>query len=88
MRAVRYNVDGNYCVTCGQDKSVKLWNPDRKALLKSYTGHGYEVLFKLILTLSFYVTTVSISGARCERILRQQPIGLLRNGQDRHRVGR
>ena len=43
MRAVRYNVDGNYCVTCGQDKSVKLWNPDRKALLKSYTGHGYEV---------------------------------------------
>ena len=55
MRAVRYNVDGNYCVTCGQDKSVKLWNPDRKALLKSYTGHGYEVLFKFALTLSFCV---------------------------------
>jgi mitogen-activated protein kinase organizer 1 len=27
VRAVRYNVDGNYCITCGSDKSVKLWNP-------------------------------------------------------------
>lgn len=36
--------DGNYCLTCGSDKSVKLWNPHRKLLLKSYSGHGYEVM--------------------------------------------
>ncbi|XP_077988063.1 WD repeat domain-containing protein 83-like [Glandiceps talaboti] len=44
VRAVRFNVDGNYCLTCGSDKSVKLWNPHRGLLLKAYQGHGYEVL--------------------------------------------
>ena len=37
-------VDGNYCLTGGSDKSVKLWNPHRSRLLKSYSGHGYEVM--------------------------------------------
>ncbi|KAL5022334.1 hypothetical protein ScPMuIL_001489 [Solemya velum] len=44
VRAVRFNADGNYCLTCGSDKSVKLWNPSRQLLLKTYGGHGYEVL--------------------------------------------
>jgi mitogen-activated protein kinase organizer 1 len=29
---------------CGSDKSVKLWNPHKNILLKTYCGHGYEVL--------------------------------------------
>nr|XP_033781363.1 WD repeat domain-containing protein 83 [Geotrypetes seraphini] len=44
VRAVRFNVDGNYCLTCGSDKSLKLWNPHKGTLLKTYSGHGYEVL--------------------------------------------
>ncbi|XP_070538797.1 WD repeat domain-containing protein 83-like [Ptychodera flava] len=44
VRAIRFNVDGNYCLTCGSDKSVKLWNPHRGLQLKTYQGHGYEVL--------------------------------------------
>ncbi|ELT93971.1 hypothetical protein CAPTEDRAFT_226222 [Capitella teleta] len=36
--------DGNYCLTCGSDKSLKLFNPHTGAQLKSYNGHGYEVL--------------------------------------------
>ena len=44
VRAVRYSVDGNYCMTAGQDKTVKLWNPNKGSLLKTYSGHGYEVL--------------------------------------------
>lgn len=44
VRAVRLNVDGNYCLTCGSDKTVKLWNPLRGLHLKTYIGHGYEVL--------------------------------------------
>ncbi|XP_071949972.1 WD repeat domain-containing protein 83-like [Antedon mediterranea] len=44
VRGVRFNADGNYCLTCGSDKSVKLWNPHRKILLKTYQGHGYDVL--------------------------------------------
>ncbi|KAF2357405.1 WD40 repeat [Trinorchestia longiramus] len=44
VRAVRFNVDGGYCLTCGSDKSVKLWNPHTGALLHTFAGHGYEVL--------------------------------------------
>uniref|UniRef100_A0A915EJN0 WD repeat domain-containing protein 83 n=1 Tax=Ditylenchus dipsaci TaxID=166011 RepID=A0A915EJN0_9BILA len=44
VRSVRFNVDGNYCITGGSDKSVKLWNPFRPVMLKSYAGCGGEVL--------------------------------------------
>ncbi|KAK0069941.1 WD repeat domain-containing protein 83 [Biomphalaria pfeifferi] len=44
VRCVKFNVDGNYCLTCGSDKTVKLWNPHKNLLLKTYIGHGYEVL--------------------------------------------
>ncbi|CAI5441693.1 unnamed protein product [Caenorhabditis angaria] len=44
VRAVRYNVDGNYCITSGSDKTIKLWNPLKGSLLKTYSGTGNEVL--------------------------------------------
>jgi len=44
VRAVRFSVDGNYCFTAGADKSLKLWNPNKGTVLKTYSGHGYEVL--------------------------------------------
>jgi len=44
VRCVQYSVDGNYCMTGGADKSLKLWNPNKGSLLKTYMGHGYEVL--------------------------------------------
>nr|XP_042910363.1 WD repeat domain-containing protein 83-like isoform X2 [Parasteatoda tepidariorum] len=31
-------------MTGGSDKSIKLWNPFKSSLLKTYMGHGYEVL--------------------------------------------
>ena len=37
-------MDGAYCLTCGSDRKLKLWNPYRKALLKTYGGHGDEVM--------------------------------------------
>ncbi|NWI25886.1 WDR83 protein, partial [Sula dactylatra] len=30
--------------TCGSDKSLKLWNPHKGTALRTYQGHGYEVL--------------------------------------------
>ncbi|CAH2065066.1 unnamed protein product, partial [Iphiclides podalirius] len=36
IRAVRFNIDGTYCLTCGADKKIKLWNPHRELLLKTY----------------------------------------------------
>ncbi|TWW59051.1 WD repeat domain-containing protein 83 [Takifugu flavidus] len=44
IRAVRFNVDGNYLLSCGSDKSLKLWSVKQGTVLKTYTGHGYEVL--------------------------------------------
>jgi len=44
VTTVRFNSNGNYCLSCGQDKSIKLWNPHKGVLIKTYTGHGYEVL--------------------------------------------
>ncbi|XP_063980034.1 WD repeat domain-containing protein 83 [Diachasmimorpha longicaudata] len=44
VRAVRFSVDGAYCLTCGSDRRVKLWNPYKNALLKTYSGHGDDVL--------------------------------------------
>lgn len=39
-----FPADGNYLLTCGSDKSLKLWSVSRGVLLKMYSGHGYEVL--------------------------------------------
>ncbi|XP_064478727.1 WD repeat domain-containing protein 83-like [Ornithodoros turicata] len=44
VRTVRFNVDGNYCMTGGSDRTIKLWNPFRGALLlQTFLGHGGDV---------------------------------------------
>lgn len=40
----RFNRDGNYLLTGGSDKMVKLWNPNTGLCIKTYAGHGWEVL--------------------------------------------
>jgi mitogen-activated protein kinase organizer 1 len=41
--AVRYNAAGTYCLTCGKDRTICLWNPNTGSRIKTYAGHGYEV---------------------------------------------
>ena len=41
-----------YVLSGGQDRSVRLWNPDIGTEIKSYIAHGYEVL-----ALSVYVAS-------------------------------
>ncbi|GLC44480.1 hypothetical protein PLESTB_000068800 [Pleodorina starrii] len=41
--AVRFNPHGSYCVSCGKDRTIRLWNPHSGVLVKTYGGHGYEV---------------------------------------------
>jgi len=43
LRTVRFNNDGNYCITGGVDKSVGLWNPFTATRLHLFTGCGGEV---------------------------------------------
>jgi len=45
--AVRFNRDGNYCLTCGQDRLIKLWNPSKGLVVKTYVGHGHEVCSRI-----------------------------------------
>ncbi|RIB22710.1 WD40-repeat-containing domain protein [Gigaspora rosea] len=39
-----YNSSGEYLLSGGQDKKVCLWNPETGLRIKTYTGHGKEVL--------------------------------------------
>jgi len=41
---VRFSKDGNYCLSGGNDRTIKLWNPIKGSLIKNYNGHGWEVL--------------------------------------------
>ncbi|XP_024517444.1 WD repeat domain-containing protein 83 isoform X4 [Selaginella moellendorffii] len=41
--AVRFNSDGNYCISCGRDRVLCLWNPQKGLRIKSYNAHAREV---------------------------------------------
>ena len=41
--AVRFNADGRYCLTCGRDRTLRLWNPHKGLPIKTYLGHGRDV---------------------------------------------
>ncbi len=43
VRAVRFNKNGNYCITCGSDKTIKLWNPYTQLKIQTYEGHSQDV---------------------------------------------
>jgi WD40 repeat protein len=53
VNMVKFTTDGNYCISCSDDRTIKLWNPHRAdptneqngLLIKTYSGvHGYQVL--------------------------------------------
>ncbi|KAJ3159151.1 WD repeat-containing protein 83 [Geranomyces michiganensis] len=44
VHAVRYNQDGNYILTAGHDRLVRLWNPETGMAIKTYEAHGKAVL--------------------------------------------
>ncbi|KAK9096408.1 hypothetical protein Sjap_021905 [Stephania japonica] len=41
--AARFNQDGNYCLSCGKDRTIRLWNPHRGIHIKTYKSHGRDV---------------------------------------------
>ena len=42
--SVKFNANGEYCLSCGEDKKVYLWNPHKGILVNKYEGHNWEVL--------------------------------------------
>jgi mitogen-activated protein kinase organizer 1 len=60
VHVVRYaKGTAKYILSGGQDRSVRLWNPDSGAEIKSFAAHGYEVL-----SISVYVR---LGGSRRRR---------------------
>lgn len=41
--SVRFNLSGDYCLSCGADRVVKLLNPHKGLLIKTYSGHSQDV---------------------------------------------
>ncbi|EAS01217.1 MAP kinase organizer 1 (macronuclear) [Tetrahymena thermophila SB210] len=42
---VKFNKNGEYCMSCSQDRSIILWNPNKGTLIKQFSGlHNYEIL--------------------------------------------
>ncbi|XP_039063947.1 WD repeat domain-containing protein 83-like isoform X2 [Hibiscus syriacus] len=41
--AARFNYDGNYCLSCGKDRTIRLWNPHRGIHIITYKSHCREV---------------------------------------------
>jgi WD40 repeat protein len=39
---VRYNAGGQYALSCGKDRTLRLWSLSKGALIKAYAGHGHE----------------------------------------------
>ena len=44
VMAVCYNAQGDYCISGGADRTVRLWNPSKGLQIKSYTAHAHGVL--------------------------------------------
>lgn len=44
VNAVCYDHLGQYCLSGGRDRTVRLWNPYTGMTLHTYTGHGRDVL--------------------------------------------
>jgi len=48
VNTVKFNHDGNYCLTGGDDRRVILWNPHREqeemTPIKEYSGHSQRIL--------------------------------------------
>jgi mitogen-activated protein kinase organizer 1 len=45
VHVVRYSKgSAKYVLTGGQDRTVRLWNPNLGTEIKAYSAHGYEVL--------------------------------------------
>ncbi|KAF9174733.1 WD repeat-containing protein 83 [Mortierella sp. AD010] len=44
INACQYNSTGEYILTGGVDRVVRLWNPTTRFCIKTYEAHGWEVL--------------------------------------------
>lgn len=39
---VRFNANGQFALSCGKDRTLRLWSLTKGVQLKAYTGQGHE----------------------------------------------
>ena len=44
VHIARFNTTGEYVLSGGQDRTIRLWKPETGLSIKTYSGHGKEVL--------------------------------------------
>jgi mitogen-activated protein kinase organizer 1 len=44
IHALIYSRDGQYVLSASADRSIKLWNPSTGLCIKTYNGHGKDVM--------------------------------------------
>lgn len=44
VSALKFDSQGEYCLSGGNDKKIYLWNPSQAKLIMDYEGHSWEVL--------------------------------------------
>ncbi|KAI7866601.1 WD40-repeat-containing domain protein [Spinellus fusiger] len=60
---VCYNKTGQYCLSAGRDRSVRLWNPLTGMLLHTYAGHGRDVLGVAVATDNARIASCGVDRA-------------------------
>ena len=59
VHVIKYNTNGQYCLTGGQDRTINLWNPNSGQKIKSYEAHG--MFLSLLLIAGWEVLDISVS---------------------------
>ena len=77
--AVRFNRDGNYCLSCGKDRTLRLWNPHTGAHVKTYKSHAREV--RDVHSSSYVRTHVSLAHLSLSPFIASQLIWRRRRGK-------
>ncbi|CAM8880058.1 unnamed protein product [Rhodiola kirilowii] len=68
--AARFNSDGNYCLTGGKDRTIRLWNPHRGIHIKTYKSHVREVRDVHVNTVKFNEYSSVVVSAGYDRSVR------------------
>jgi len=63
---VRYNASGGYALSCGKDRTVRLWSLAKAALIKTYAGHGHEArLQRALLSVGAHGRATQVRDVAC-----------------------
>ncbi|KAH1251166.1 WD repeat domain-containing protein 83 [Glycine max] len=79
--AARFNTDGNYVLSCGKDRTIRLWNPHRGIHIKTYKSHAREVRDVHVTQYSLSLRIMHIRNSSICRVLYLDIHGIMDNSK-------